>query len=188
MNLLIEQLRDDHKHLVRILYHLEKEVKAISGLLKTDIPSIETVLDILDYIQVYPEIWHHPTEDVIFEILLQKEIPEAQLLADAMEEHGVLEMLTENLHQHLNMAVAGSDFSPARFIKSTNDYINRQLRHMEFEQKHLFTLAEQYLQAEDWDAIKERLKDQQHLLDEPRLQEYSSFHNSIANSCAVTAH
>lgn len=187
MNLLIEQLRDDHRQLVRILYHLEKEVKAISGLLKVSAKT-ETILDILDYIQVYPEIWHHPAEDVIFDMLLQKEIPEKQRLLDAMEEHDIMETLTENLHQHLNKAVAGGDFSPARFIKSTNDYISRQLQHMEFEQKYLFPLAEEYLQQSDWDSIKEQLKGLQHLVDEPRIKEFTSFYNSLANSSAVTAH
>ena len=187
MTLIIEQLQDDHKQLVRALYHLEKEVKSVSGLLQGN-ASLEKVLDILNYIQVYPEIWHHPTEDVIFEKLLEKGVPGVDLLAQAMEEHGILALLTENLHEHVNRAAVGADFSPARFIKSTNDYINRQLRHMEFEQQHLFSMAEQYLQIADWADIKESIKGRQQLLEEPRLQEYGQFYKGIANSSAVTAH
>ncbi len=186
MNLIIEQLKDDHKQLVRILYHLEKEIKALSGLLKTN-AKIETILDILDYIQVYPEIWHHPTEDVIFEMLLQKDIPDAQLLANALEEHGILEVLTEKLRDYLNMAVADDGFSAARIIKSTNDYVNRQLRHMEFEQATLFPMAEQYLLQDDWQLIKDRLKGRHKVLEDSRLQEFNTLYQNIANSSAVTA-
>lgn len=187
MRSIFEQLQDDHKQLVRVLYHLEREIKALNGML-ADAASIERILDILDYIQVYPEIWHHPVEDVIFATLLEKEVPDAQLLSGAMEEHAVLELLTEKLHHYLNKVAAGDDVSPARFIKSTNDYINRQLRHMEFEQKHLFPMAEAYLCVEDWDKIESSLKGQQQLLEEPRLQQFATRYQSIVNSSPVTAH
>ena len=186
MNLIIEQLHHDHKQLVRILYHLERELKAFNGLLK-EAANMETILDILDYIQVYPEIWHHPTEDVIYEMLLQKDIPSPELLADALEEHAILELLTENLQANINAAVTDQDFSPARFIKSTTVFINRQLQHMEREQKNLFPLAEKYLDKSDWDVIKQRLKSQQQLRQESRLQQYESLYQDIANSNAVTA-
>jgi hypothetical protein len=36
MNLIVEQLQADHKQLVRILYHLEREAKAFMGLNRTE--------------------------------------------------------------------------------------------------------------------------------------------------------
>lgn len=186
-NLIIGQLQEDHKQLVRMLYHLEREVKAIAGL-QPGSGSLETILDILDYVQMYPELWHHPVEDIIYEKLLKKAIPDPQLLHDALEEHELLETLTENLHVYIDAAALANDKPPMRFVKSTSDYVSRQLMHMEFEQKHLFPLTENYLDQNDWQDIKESMKLQRQLTDESRIQAYSELYRDIARGSMVTAH
>lgn len=187
MNLIIEQLNQDHRQLVRVLYHLEQDIKSLSGLGKHR-ASVERILDILDYIQVYPEIWHHPTEDIIYELLLQKDIPQPERLADCIEEHGILELLTENLHSYLDQLAAGKEQVKLRLIKAGSDYVNRQLRHMEHEQKTLFPLMEQYLDQADWEVIKDRLKSQQPLADPGQTARYQNLYRQIADSSAITAH
>lgn len=186
-NLIIAQLQEDHKQLVRMLYHLEREVKAVAGL-QSGPGSLEAILDILDYIQVYPELWHHPAEDIIYEKLLQKPISDPQLLHEALEEHELLEILTENLHVHVNAVALSKDKPPMRFVKAASDYVGRQLMHMEFEQKHLFPLAENYLDSNDWQHINSSIKGLRQPADEPQLQAYSELYHDIAKSSAVTAH
>lgn len=187
MNLIIEQLKEDHRQLVRVLYHLDREIKALSGLGPAS-SSSEKILDILDYIQVYPEIWHHPTEDLIYELLLEKDIPEPSRLANCIEEHGILELLTENLHSYLDQLAGGNTGVGLRLIKAGSDYVKRQLDHMEHEQNTLFPLMEQYLDQGDWDTIKQRLKSQQRSMDGSSLQRYQSLYRGIAESSAITAH
>lgn len=187
MNLIVEQLHQDHRQLVRVLYHLDQEIKSLSGLGRTG-TRIEKILDILDYIQMYPEIWHHPTEDVIYELLLQKAIPEPQQLADCIEEHGILELLTENLHSYLDQLAAGKTSVKPRLIKAAGEYVKRQLDHMEHEQHTLFPLMEQHLDHEDWQLIKERLNSRYPQVDTLQLQRYQTFYREIARSSAVTAH
>ena len=187
MNLVVEQLQQDHRQLVRVLYHLEKAIKSFSGIGRGT-ASMESVLDILDYIQVYPEIWHHPVEDLIYEILLQKEIPEPQLLANCIEEHGVLELLTENLHSYIDQLAAGREEVRLRFVRAGSDYVNRQLTHMEHEQTTLFPLIDRYLNDEDWELIKQRIKSIQPAADQGRYKRYQSLYQDIASASVVTAH
>lgn len=187
MNLIIEQLNQDHRQLVRVLYHLERAIKSLSGLGKPG-ASLAQILDILDYIQVYPEIWHHPTEDVIYELLLQKEIPNPERLANCIEEHGILELLTENLHSYLDQVAAGNDALKLRLIKAGGEYVKRQLDHMEHEQKTLFPLMEQYLDESDWESIRERLKSRQPIDDVRQVERYQTLYRQIAESSAITAH
>lgn len=187
MNLIVEQLNDDHRQLVRVLYHLDREIKALNGL-GCSRASVEKILDILDYIQVYPEIWHHPTEDLIYEVLLQKNIPEPQRLADCIEDHGVLELLTENLHSYLEQFALGNDGVRSRLVKAGSDYVKRQLDHMEHEQQTLFPLMEEFLSDGDWDTIKQQLKSRQPSGRELQLEHYRSLYRNIADSSAITAH
>lgn len=187
MNLIVEQLQEDHRQLVRVLYHLDREIKALSGLGNAR-ASLEKILDILDYIQVYPEIWHHPVEDLIYEVLLQKEIPEPQQLANCIEEHGTLELLTENLHSYLDQVAAGKEELRLRLIKAGSDYVKRQLTHMEHEQHMLFPLMQRYLDQADWERIRERIKTRHAGVEDSRLQRYQHLYRDIADSSAVTAH
>ncbi|MFA7552675.1 MAG: hemerythrin domain-containing protein [Spongiibacteraceae bacterium] len=186
MNLIVEQLQADHKQLVRILYHLEREAKAFMGLNRTE-ACLETILDILDYVQVYPEIWHHPIEDVIYQVLLEKDAVEASVLADLMAEHETLELLTDNLHLMVNgltkTAVVG--YQKMRFLKACSHYVTRQLHHMEQEQKLLFPLLASNFGPKDWEEVTLRFKKQQPL-DDSKLQEYTSRYQLIANSSVVT--
>ncbi|MEH6558686.1 MAG: hemerythrin domain-containing protein [Oceanicoccus sp.] len=187
MNHVIEQLQEDHRQLVHVLYNLEREVKACGGL-SSENSSMEAILDILDYIQVYPEIWHHPAEDALYEVLLGKDVGAAALVAHLIEEHGVLELLTENLLEYINQIVVSIDAEAIkmRFIKSTNDYISRQLHHMEQEQLHLFPLIERHLTEGDWLIIKGRLQQQRQSEDGPTLEYYHSFYRKIVNNTPVT--
>ena len=187
MNSILAQLHEDHKRLVRVLYHLEQEAKAIAGLSPKK-GCLETVLDILDYVQACPEVWHHPTEDIIYEALLQKDGVDTQLLADALNEHEVLVLLTENLHERIHQLLAGSGSGAARFAKAANDYVNHQLRHMEFEQKHLFPLMESRLDQKDWQQISATIKSQSSASKNARLQEFSAVYRNISESSALTAH
>ncbi|WP_101757692.1 hemerythrin domain-containing protein [Oceanicoccus sp. KOV_DT_Chl] len=191
MNLILQQLQSDHRQLVRVLYHLEREVKAYAGLSPAS-AGVEKILDILDYIQVYPEIWHHPAEDIIYQVLVAREAKAAEAVADIIAEHEVLELLTENLLAYINQLVSADTANVAhvrtRFIKATGDYINRQLQHMEQEQRRLFPLIEQYVDQQDWAQINVQLKSLQPVSGESGLDIYRSRYQSIASSSAVTAH
>lgn len=187
MNLIVEQLQNDHRQLVRVLYHLDREIKALHGLGGCK-ANLAAILDQLDYIQVYPELWHHPTEDVIAGLLLQKNIPEAEWLASCMEEHQVLELLTENLHSYLDQFAAGNSHVRSRLIKAGTDYVKRQLTHMEHEQHCLFPLMERYLQAEDWAQIKAHIKSMRPSAEDERVQHYQLLYRDIARLSPVTAH
>lgn len=185
MNHVVEQLQEDHHQLVRVLFSLEREVKACSGL-SADHYSLTDIRNILDYIQAYPEIWHHPAEDALYEVLLAKDIGAAAVVAHLIEEHAVLELLTANLLDYIAQFEVGKgadvDLIKPRFIKSTNDYISRQLRHMDQEQRFLFPLIEQHLTEVDWLAIKERLQSQQQVQDEGGLAYYRSFYHDMVSS------
>ncbi len=185
--LILERLRDDHRQLVRMLYHLDKAIKGLAGLSQSR-AGLDKILDMLDYIQMYPEIWHHPVEDLICEHLLQKPIPDPEVLASCIEEHGILELRTENLHCYLDQLAAGDEAVRPRLLKAGSDYVRRQLMHMEHEQNTLFPLMEAYLDAGDWEQIRDRIQTRLRPEQEPRLQHYRQVYQAIADTSAVTAH
>lgn len=187
MNSLIQSLYEDHRHFVGVLYHLEREVKALGGLLYSK-PNFDAILDIFDYIKVYPQVWHHPIEDIIYEKLLSKDVPNPGAIADLMEEHGILDMLTDYIHDLVNRMSQGADIPAIRLVRKTNEFIQRQLKHINQEQCTFFPLVEQCFDDDDWEDVQRRLEGQVNAAGEVRWQEYKSLYKSIVGSSAVTAH
>lgn len=194
MNQVLKQLQADHWQIMRVLYHLTSEVKNYGGFGGPAIPAktqLTTIIDILDYIQMYPEVWHHPAEDIILEVLLEKDPEAAEVLAEMLEEHEIFEVLTENLHSYINHLASGDCENPAkmktRFIMAASDYVSRQLSHMAQEQKLLFPLVEKHLQGSDWDIIKTRIKQLNSGTDEinERLRYYQSRYRAITTDTAA---
>lgn len=178
MNYLLERLILDHKQLSNILYRMDIEVRAYSGLLKQS-PSLDKVLEIIDYIKVYPERWHHPTEDVIFGVLLEKGSPSSEMVKKVLHEHSTLELLTENLHCYLQkLAMGGHDHLKAKFLRAAQEYTRRQRVHMDFEQRELFPLVDREFSEKDWERVNMLLQKQH----DSSLGELSHFLGSDADS------
>lgn len=187
MKLITEQLQQDHQQIIKVLYHLDREITALS--LKTQKRCGDKVLDILDYIQVYPELWHHPAEDIIFDALLKANTAQADVIKRTIDEHEILALLTEQLLHHLDQWVSGAKASPHRLIKSCRDYIDRQLQHIQIEQEIIFPLFSQ-INAEQWRSIKQQLKMHQPVWQGEAIhtQSMHQTYSNIVRGHLVTAH
>lgn len=187
MNLITEQLQQDHKQLMKVLYHLDREITSLS--LKTQQRCGDKVLEILSYIQVYPELWHHPAEDIIFSALLENNTNQTAIIQQTIDEHEILALLTEQLLHHLSQWVSGASLSPSRLIKSCRDYIDRQLQHIQTEQEIIFPLLSE-LDTQQRLTIKQQLKQHQ-----PNWQgevvpteQMNQTYQNIVSSHIMTAH
>lgn len=160
MNYLLERLLLDHKQLSNILYRMDVEIRAYSGLLKQS-PNLDKVLEIIDYIKVYPERWHHPAEDVIFGVLLENGSSASEAVKKALHEHSTLELLTENLHCYLQkLAMGGHNHLKAKFLRAAQEYTRRQRMHMDFEQRELFPVVDREFTEKDWERVNALLQQQ----------------------------
>lgn len=153
--LIIGALRADHRRLLGLLRNLSVEIGAYTGLSNASAGS-DRVLEILDYIKVYPEQWHHPIEDAVYTMLLQKSIPNKQLLASLQEEHESLELRCELLHQRFALLASGERVPRAWLLKHYSDYRNAQLRHIQLEEQQVFPLFDLHLSEDEWQQIGEQ--------------------------------
>ncbi len=183
MNQIIEQLNQDHRRLVKVLYRLDNEIKTLGGML-TGKGNMEAVVDMLDYIQTYPELNHHRLEDEICRLLKKKEWVDGDILEEVEDKHELLELLAENVHYHMDSAIKDSAINEGaantvRFLRAVKEYIKYQLKHMEYEQKHLFPMAEKYLTEEDWQFLQILLREDYSELAESRLLKYSRIYQQL---------
>jgi len=186
MHFILERLCDDHKQMMKVLFHLGRQVRVYCAS-PSDI-CLDQMIDIIDFIQVYPETWHHPTEDIIYDKLLEKDTPIYSLILRTVQEHNRLEELTLVINDVFNRAAAGESIDRGLLIKTANDYIHQQISHIKVEQARIFPIADQCLDREDWQHIMGKVKSVNHSASEADtpMHDYRGIFQQIANQHPAT--
>ena len=86
MTRIIELLLEEHRNIKKLLHVLEQELNVFDH---SDQPDYEILRAIIEYFQDYPESYHHPKEDMVFEKLKLRDSAVAKRIGDVQEEHQV---------------------------------------------------------------------------------------------------
>ncbi|MGI9288896.1 MAG: hemerythrin domain-containing protein [Pseudomonadales bacterium] len=156
MHPLMQQLYEDHHHMQRLLYCLQKEVSYFEAG-KAAEAELSLILDAMDYFQLYPEKWHHPVEDVIFEILLTKNISESAMIQEIVDEHLRLEKMTQREKALFNAISHGSQVPTAELIDVHREFVAAQAGHIERENHQIYPLIRKYMTDADWQVVETRM-------------------------------
>jgi len=154
MSRIIEILLDEHRNIEKLLHVLEQELDVFDH---SDPPDYEILQAIIEYFQDYPESYHHPKEDLVFEKLKLRDPTAATRVGDAQAEH---QAETNRLHRFARAVadvLAGHEYPRQRFHNIVHDFIESQRRHMHEEERLLFPAAIKALQPTDWAEIDARL-------------------------------
>lgn len=106
---------------------------------------------ILYYLDVVPERYHHPKEDEYLFAPLRKRTHEAgELVAKLEHQHVMGDHALKQLGQLMARWDAGGSSEQAAFVSAAKVFIDRYREHMTLEESQLMPLAEQRLTADDW--------------------------------------
>lgn len=148
----LDIIHDEHRALAAMLSGLRAIAAGIeAGRLQ---PDFELFDDMLRYIEEVPEKLHHPKEDDYLFARLWERCPQAAPVLSELEfEHRLgasrMAVLKEALAGYRERGAAGFE----GFYAALKEYIDREWKHMNTEEKQVFPLARQHLSAEDWAAI-----------------------------------
>ncbi len=146
---MLARLLVEHDHILKTLNLLEMQ---FLELCRGDTPDYSLMRSILVYIQEYPEHVHHPLEDMIFSILLER-VDEVKLIQDLITEHRELEIETRKLRESLNLLESGI-ISKEEIKKQLSAFLIRQRQHMYIEEEKVHPLIESVLTEKDWDHVQ----------------------------------
>ena len=183
MSRLLERLKNDHKHLKRLLDRLDLEMASYSED-DSRSPKLSVILDALDYIRTWPEHFHHPLEDRVFSMMCAHEIdPELrEAIQRVMEQHESLEALTRKLEANFN-AIANDQVVPIDTVmQDYRRYIDLQLEHLECENQFILPCIDDCLQPEDIAIINKELDDQKREMGMQQLRdEYADLYHFVVD-------
>jgi len=152
MNLLEKRLRKDHSRIKMVLDCLQYQLDCY-GDEQQGSPELNIILEAINYLQAYPEKWHHPLEDLIFAELQRRKLDKNGVIAALLIEHQRLEKQTEDVFK-LFYSLANDCVVPVEVLKGkTQDLIDEQRRHIDTENEHVYPLMAKHFSDKDWQVL-----------------------------------
>jgi hemerythrin-like domain-containing protein len=150
---LLDKLKRDHVNLKRLLELLSKELDAFFAGKESN---FDLKVELLEYIEHYAERVHHPTEDLIYLVILPRLEKGKSLLERLHREHESLIGAAHRFRETLEGIVQGEVMSREEVETRGREFIALQRKHIDFEEHEIFPLLEDNLTESDWKAIMAR--------------------------------
>jgi glutamate synthase (NADPH/NADH) small chain len=156
MTEVILMLREEHGKMTKLLDILEGEIKAHA---EGGLPDYDLVTSSLDYCLNYPELCHHPKEDILYRKLRARDRRAAEEIGDLEEEHAILTGMTRKLAATVRNVLADAEL-PHGWVAQLDwdaamaqEFVDFYRRHIEMEENRLFPAAARNLTLTDWIEI-----------------------------------
>ena len=141
---------DEHARFARLLDFLDTQMMAFHD---GGHPNYELMRDVIYYLQHYADRYHHPREDVAFELLLKREPALAPQIKRLMHEHRVINTVGATLYKYLDNILEDSFIAREPVEATAATYLVYYRLHIETEDTEILPQAAKLLNAGDWARI-----------------------------------
>lgn len=157
MSQIMDKLRQEHGQMAVLLDALERQLAVFKA---GETPDYGQIHSILDYFLTYPDLCHHPKEDLVALRLRRRDPARAGKLTELLSGHDELALLSRRFARATVDQILGGDEVPREWFASFGrNFVEVNRRHMAREEEFFFPLALEVLRDEDWAAIEEQLND-----------------------------
>ena len=98
--MVIDILRQEHRNIETLLLVLERELGVFA---RGERPDYEVVHAVIAYFQVYPDVYHHPLENLVFERLKARDPTAVENIGDLAGEHRIGSERLRDLHHEVRL-------------------------------------------------------------------------------------
>jgi hemerythrin-like domain-containing protein len=149
-------LRCEHRSIEFLLDILERQTDLIEN---SGEPNLPLIAEIIDYFRSFPDMHHHPKEDLVLRRLCERA---KNLYTDFFGLEDEHDHLSNELHA-FSRTVSALMIDPCQvtrtaFILTARSFIECERQHMAKEERDFFPAAEHWLTDEDWAEIDEVVK------------------------------
>ena len=148
--MMIERLSQEHLNIEKLLAILERELEVFD---RGDRADYEVIHAVISYFEVYPEVYHHPQEDLVFAKLRARDPAAAAKVGDLAREHQKGAQLLRRVAQAVDGVLAERAILREDVDLIVRDFIAHERRHMRMEERDFFPVALKVLKPQDWTEI-----------------------------------
>ena len=182
MSMVLEQLYRDHRNMRELLAVVEVEIGDRPEGRPLD---LELLRDVMDYMLNYPDLVHHPKEDLIYRRILARDPLARDEIGDLVADHAALAANARGIADALRFIGQDGELSRDWFEKLVRNYIDALHKHMEHEEQGVFSLALRKLDDADWLGIDIAAGDPENLsLARNSEERYLALHDRIMRLAA----
>lgn len=144
-------IRDEHRSLAAVIHALQAALTQAPAEQGSDLQLLQAGLF---YLEAFPQRVHHPREEQTLFKLLRQRTTQCHDLIDVLEQqHREGSAALEAMRNALAALTAGASQTRAAFERTVQAYADHEWIHMDMEEKQIFPMASQHLNAADWTAI-----------------------------------
>ena len=146
----MNELRADHRNMVQLLDLLDAETVRLADCGE---PDYDLVYDIMTYMTEYPDAVHHPKEDMIYRHIESNFSDVNESLRHIETDHKALGVASHEIRRDIDAINADGVVDRQSLAQSLRQYSKDLRKHMYWEEKELFELADQMRDDENWKAL-----------------------------------
>ncbi|WP_426613480.1 hemerythrin domain-containing protein [Bradyrhizobium sp. McL0616] len=148
--MIIERLSREHRNIETLLAVLERELEVFD---RGDRPDYEVIRAIISYFELYPELYHHPQEDLVFAKLKLRDPAAAAKIGNLTREHQKGAERLRRVAQAVDGVLADREILRQNVDNIVRDFIESERRHIMMEDRDFFPAALKALEPQDWTEI-----------------------------------
>jgi hemerythrin-like domain-containing protein len=148
---ILATLYSEHRYISSLLDALEQQGDRLKP---GRIPDFHLLLDIADYLSHYPDQYHHPREDLLFDGMLDSDEGFQAKRERLAREHHTLHHYAMELFTELTLIAQGRPVDRPGLTESLNRFVDGYRRHMDFENRDIFPHASGTLNAADLKKLR----------------------------------
>ncbi|NQU60372.1 MAG: hemerythrin domain-containing protein [Rhodospirillales bacterium] len=177
MTKILEDLLQDHRNLARLWDLLGRELNVFK---EGGLPDYALVESILDYCINYPDLCHHPKENLIFEKIRERDPAAVGAIGDLKKEHDKLVALTWRFSTAVSNVIDDEQLPRDWFMDVANNFLSFSRNHMQMEEVLFFPAARKTLTDEDWKDLEETVENvEDPLFGKQKQEKYQGLYQEI---------
>ena len=154
MSKVVRALRREHEDIARLLDALERQLDIFD---QGGTPDYDIVQGVIDYCLAYPDLTHHPKEDLVLERLRQRDPQAAAAIGELQPEHEALAELTRRFAGAVDSVLKEAEVSREAVHGLAREFLDFYRRHIAMEEGQFFPAALEALSEQDWQEIEAQL-------------------------------
>lgn len=151
----MQQLHQDHVNIARLLDVMDIHLKLFQ---EGEKPDYVLMMDVMQYMTHYPDLFHHPIENLVFTKLTERDSSSRLLVKELMNQHEALAGKGADFLDILRSVVEEQMVSRETLESKGIEYVHMLRRHADVEEGQAFPLAKKHLTEQDWSEIRETME------------------------------
>ncbi|KGE03135.1 hemerythrin domain-containing protein [Pseudohaliea rubra] len=139
-------LRAEHRHIAAVMALLSQQLNAIE---RGDLVDTHVLYEIMDYMVTWPDRFHHPREDLIYDHVAEVDQGMAGEVRELERDHDHMAREGREVLYVIERWRAG-ELSGREVVDKGRGYVRRAHEHMNLEEDEVFPLIDAVLTRSDW--------------------------------------